>query len=126
MFTSPNKICLAEPKKVCIQYNTLLQIDDPILDAEGYTVCPDCDAHINCGTIGLANLEKHHHGMKICKATQQKRDKEARTSKNGNILSFLVTVKPKAKIVPSTIISPALVHGYKLITDTVFSITCNA
>lgn len=23
---------------------------------EGYAVCPDCDSHVNCGTIGLANL----------------------------------------------------------------------
>jgi hypothetical protein len=27
----------------------------PVLDAEGYTVCPDCDSRVNCGTIGLAN-----------------------------------------------------------------------
>ncbi|KAF8227847.1 hypothetical protein L208DRAFT_1404914 [Tricholoma matsutake] len=37
----------------------------PILDTEGYAVCPDCDSRVNCGTIGLANLEKHHHGKKI-------------------------------------------------------------
>jgi len=61
----------------------------PILDAEGYAICPDCDSRVNCGTIGLANLEKHHHGKKICKAVQWKRDKEVKKKKDGNILSFL-------------------------------------
>ncbi|KAF8223005.1 hypothetical protein L208DRAFT_1412560 [Tricholoma matsutake] len=50
----------------------------PILDAEGYAICPDCDSHVNCGTIGLANLEKCHRGKKICKAAQQKQDKEVK------------------------------------------------
>jgi hypothetical protein len=44
----------------------------PVLDAEGYALCPDCNSCIKCGTIGLANLEKHHHGMKACKAAQEK------------------------------------------------------
>jgi len=74
----------------------------PILDAEGYAICPDCDSRINCGTIGIANLEKRHCGKKICKAMQQKRDKEAKKKKDGNILSFL---KPKATSVPSTVVS---------------------
>ena len=64
----------------------------PVLDAEGYTLCPDCDSRVKCGTIGLANLEKRHRGTKICKAAQEKRDK-AKTRKNGTILRFL---KPKA------------------------------
>ena len=38
----------------------------PVLDVEGYAVCPDCDSHVNCGTIRLANLEKHLHGKKVC------------------------------------------------------------
>ena len=48
----------------------------PIIDAKGYAVFPDCDSRVNCGTIGLANLEKRHRGNKICKilAVQQKRD----------------------------------------------------
>ena len=85
----------------------------PILDAEGYAICPDCDSRVNCGTIGLANLEKRHRGKKICKAAQQKRDKEAKKKKDRNILSFL---KPKAASVPSTVDSPAPVHGCKLAT----------
>ena len=85
----------------------------PILDVEGYAVCLDCDSRVNCGTIGLANLEKCHRGKKICKAAQQTRDKEAKKKKDGNILSFL---KPKAASVPSTVDSPAPVHSYKLAT----------
>ena len=83
----------------------------PILDAEGYAICPDCDSRLNCGTIGLANLEKCHCGKKVCKATQEKQDKEAKKRKDGNILSFL---KPKVTIVPSTVNSPAPIHSYKL------------
>ena len=48
----------------------------PTLDTEGYAVCPDCDNHVNCGTIGLGNFEKRHCGKKICKAVQQKQNKE--------------------------------------------------
>ena len=83
----------------------------PILDADGYAVCPDCDSRVNCGTVGLANLEKRHRGTKICKEMQQKRDKEAKKKKNGNIINFL---KPKAASVPSIVNSPAPVHTCKL------------
>lgn len=48
---------------------------EPVLNAEGYAICPDCGSHVNCGTIGLANLEKCHRGKKVCKAVQEKRDK---------------------------------------------------
>ena len=74
-------------------------------------MCPDCDSRVNCGTIGLANLEKRHRGKKVCKATQEKRDKEAKKRKEGSILNFL---KPKATIVPLTVKSTAPVHSYKL------------
>ena len=82
----------------------------PVLDAEGYAVCPDCDSRVNCGTIGLANLEKRHRGKKICKAAREKRDK-AKKTKDRTILSFL---KPKAAIIPSTVSSQEPVHSYKL------------
>ena len=91
----------------------MIQTALSILDAEGYAICPDCDSHVNCSTISLANLEKHHHGKKICKAAQQKWDKEAKRKKDGNLLSFL---KPKAASLPSTVNSPAPVHSYKLTT----------
>ncbi|KAF8805025.1 hypothetical protein BYT27DRAFT_7105589, partial [Phlegmacium glaucopus] len=47
-----------------------------ILDADGYAVCPDCSTRINCGTIGLANLEKRHRGTKACNEARAKRDKD--------------------------------------------------
>jgi hypothetical protein len=87
----------------------------PVLDAEGYALCPDCDSRIKCSTIGLANLEKRHRGTKVCKAAQEKRDKKAKTRKDGTILSFL---KLKAATVPSTVGSQAPVQNYKLaVTD---------
>jgi hypothetical protein len=90
----------------------------PVLDAEGYAICPDCDSRVNCGTIGLANLEKRHRGKKVCKTAQEKRDK-VKKSKDRTILSFL---KPKAAIIPSTVSSQVPVHSYKLalqsVTDT--------
>ena len=82
----------------------------PVLDAEGYAVCPDCDSRVNCGTIGLANLEKRHRGKKVCRAAQEKRDK-AKKNKDRTILSFL---KPKPTIVPSTVSSKGPVHSHKL------------
>ena len=87
----------------------------PVLDAEGYAVCPDCGSRVNCGTIGLANLEKRHRGKKICKAAQEKRDK-SKKSKDRTILSFL---KPKAAIIPSTAGSQVPVHNYKLVPQSV-------
>ena len=82
---------------------------------EGYAICPDCDSHVNCGTIGLAYLEKCHHGKKVCKTAQGKWDK-AKKSKNRTILSFL---KPKAAIIPSTVDSQVPVHSYKLTLQSV-------
>jgi hypothetical protein len=59
-------------------------------------VCPDCDSRVNCGTIGLANLEKRHRGKKVCKAAQEKQDKEVKIRKDRSILNLL---KPKATII---------------------------
>lgn len=63
---------------------------------------------MNCGTVGLANLEKRHRGKKVCKAAQEKRDKNVKKRKEGNILNFL---QPKAITVASTLSSRAPVHG---------------
>ena len=49
--------------------DNIIQTALPILDAEGYAICPDCDSRVNCGTIGLANLEKRHCGKKICEGS---------------------------------------------------------
>ena len=43
-----------------------LEVNQAVLDAEGYAQCPDC------GTVGLANLEKRHWGKKICLETKGK------------------------------------------------------
>ena len=43
-----------------------LEVNQAVLDAEGYAQCPDC------GTVGLANLEKRHWGKKICLETKAK------------------------------------------------------
>ena len=72
-----------------------------VLDAEGYAQCPDCGTRIHCGTVGLANLEKRHRGKKICLETKAKRDKNAKTKKNGTLLSFFN--QPKPSLVPSTV-----------------------
>ncbi|KAF8800419.1 hypothetical protein BYT27DRAFT_7117723, partial [Phlegmacium glaucopus] len=81
------------------------------LDADGYAVCPDCSTRINCGTIGLANLEKRHRGTKACNEARAKRDKGAKMKKNGSILSFL---KHKVATVPLTVGSSAPIHSHKL------------
>jgi hypothetical protein len=93
----------------------------PILDAEGYALCPDCDSRVKCGTIGLANLEKRHRGTKVCKSAQEKRDKKAKTRKDGTILSFL---KLKTTTVPSTLGNQVPVHSYKVaVTDASFAVS---
>ncbi|KAF8816849.1 hypothetical protein BYT27DRAFT_7220499 [Phlegmacium glaucopus] len=79
----------------------------PILNAEGYAICPDCGTCIKCGPTGLKNLEKHHRGTDTYK--------EAKKKKNGLILSFL---KTKAVPVPSTL-APATTK------DTSFTISTN-
>jgi hypothetical protein len=90
----------------------VLFITVPVLDTEKYAVCPDCDSHVNCGTIGLTNLEKRHRRKKVFKAAQEKWDKEMKIRKDRSILNFL---KPKATIiVPSMVNSPAPVYSYKL------------
>ena len=94
--------------------NDIIKITLPILDAEGYAVCPDCDSRVNCGTIGLANLEKHHRGRKTCKAAQEERNKEAKKKKDGTILmprpgsgpisnTFVKTLRDLVKHLPGSV-----------------------
>ena len=89
-----------------------MEINQAVLDADGYAQCPDCGTRIHCGTVGLVNLEKRHRGKKICLETKAKRDKNMKTKKNGTLLSFFN--QPKTSLVPSTIpaiqpvLSPAL------------------
>ncbi|KAF8802080.1 hypothetical protein BYT27DRAFT_7226487 [Phlegmacium glaucopus] len=86
----------------------MLSVKQAILDAEGYAECPDCGSCIHCGTVGLPNLEKQHRGTKICPESKAKRDKNAKTKKNGIILNFFNRPKPTllsklSKNLPNTI-----------------------
>ncbi|KAF8810813.1 hypothetical protein BYT27DRAFT_7221830 [Phlegmacium glaucopus] len=98
----------------------------PVLDAEGYAICPDCGTCIKCGPAGLKNLEKCHCGTDTCKNAQAKQDKEVKKKKNGLILSFL---KPRAVLVPLTVSSSSPIHCHKLAPattkDTSFTISTN-
>ncbi|KAF8812154.1 hypothetical protein BYT27DRAFT_7087831, partial [Phlegmacium glaucopus] len=42
----------------------------PVIDAEGFTVCPDCCTHVKCSPGGFVNLEKRHCGTATCKQAQ--------------------------------------------------------
>ena len=79
-----------------------------ILDAKEYTICPDCLTHVNCSTVGLANLEKHHRGKKVCQENKAKCAKEElqnqKQKRNGSLLNFFK--KPKATHIPSTVSNP--------------------
>ena len=54
-----------------------------------YAICPDCDTHVNCGTIGLANLAKHHHGKKICCSKCKRVPRKAADALWGNPQQFI-------------------------------------
>lgn len=56
-------------------------VQQSAVNAEGYAICPDCSTHVNCGTIGLTNLKKHHGGTNVCKEACAKQDKEAKKKK---------------------------------------------
>ncbi|PPQ82822.1 hypothetical protein CVT26_008090 [Gymnopilus dilepis] len=92
-----------------------------VLDADGYAICPDCLTRINCGSVGLPNLELRHRGKKVCQSNREKRDKAAKKTKNQSILSF--AIRPKAQPVPSTVITAPVVQGEKLAPVVLSSIT---
>ncbi|KAG6905140.1 hypothetical protein DXG01_004635 [Tephrocybe rancida] len=79
-----------------------------VLDAEGYAICPDCGTRINCGTAGLANLNRQHRGTKTCRETAQKRDRLQKQRKNGSILSFL---QKRPTPVPATVAPAAILQS---------------
>ncbi|KAF8161442.1 hypothetical protein B0H34DRAFT_673382 [Crassisporium funariophilum] len=83
----------------------------PVLDSEGYAICPECNARVKCGPSGLGNLEKRHRGSDACKDNRAKRDKNAKQKKNASILTFL---KQKATAVKSTVSSSGPVYSHKL------------
>ncbi|KAG6904704.1 hypothetical protein DXG01_007798 [Tephrocybe rancida] len=79
-----------------------------VLDAEGFAIWPDCDTQINCGTAGLANLNRQHHGTKTCREAAQKRDRLQKQGKNRSILSFL---QKRPTPVPATVTPAAVLHS---------------
>ncbi|KAG6825754.1 hypothetical protein H0H92_002534 [Tricholoma furcatifolium] len=83
-----------------------------VLDAEGYAICPDCGTRVNCGRVGVANLELRHRGTKACRAAAQKRDKSK--TKSTSILSFL---KQRPTPVPSTVTPAHLVTSSSVTTQ---------
>ena len=97
---------------ITAKIDTTIETEPPVLDADGFAICPDCGSRVNCGIIGLPNLEKRHRGTKVCKTAKQKRDKDAKKKKDGTKLNFL---RPKAAVVPSTVHGPPPVHSYKLV-----------
>ncbi|KAF8815932.1 hypothetical protein BYT27DRAFT_7230107 [Phlegmacium glaucopus] len=66
--------------------NQIIMIDaagtSPLVDANGFVRCPECDTRVNCGTASLANLAQHQ-GKGPCQKAKAKRDKD--TKKKGNI-----------------------------------------
>lgn len=70
-------------------------------------MCPDCSTKIQCGTGGLQNLKKRHRGGPKCMNAKMKRDKDAKTRKNGSIMTFM---KQKAPTVPSTVLPAPIIH----------------
>lgn len=79
------------------------------LEADGYALCPDCKTRIHCGSVGIANLEKNHHGKKTCVKAKQKHEREEQSAKRPNILTFFN--KPKPSLVPSTILGSTPILG---------------
>ena len=70
--------------------DNLIQTALPVLDAEGYAICPNCDTRVNCGTIGLANLAKHHHGKKICCSKCKRVPRKAADALNGCLCGVIL------------------------------------
>ena len=108
--------CTSHIPCITAKIDTTIETEPPVLDADGFAICPDCGSRVNCGMIGLPNFEKLHHGTKVCKTAQQKQDKDAKKKKDRTILNVL---RPETAIVPSTIHGPPLVHIYKLVPQLV-------
>ena len=85
-----------------------------VLLADGHAICPDCRTRINCGTVGIANLEQRHRGKKICRETQERRDKEGKKKKDGSLLTFFGK-QPNATPIPSNVRPSAPLRGHDII-----------
>ncbi|KAG6819330.1 hypothetical protein H0H93_012839 [Arthromyces matolae] len=82
-----------------------------VLDPEGYAICPDCGTKINCGKVGLANLENRHRRTKTCREAAQKRDRDMKQRKNGSLLTFL---QKRPTPVPTTVMPAQLITSASL------------
>ena len=61
--------------------------------------------------MGIANLEQRHRGKKICRETQERRDKEAKKKKDGSLLTFFGK-RPNATPIPSNVWPSIPVRGH--------------
>ena len=82
-----------------------------VLLEDGHAICPDCQTHVNCGTVGIANLEQRHWGKKICRETQERWDKEAKKKKDGSLLTFFGK-RPNTTPIPSNFWPSTPVRGH--------------
>ncbi|KAG6806595.1 hypothetical protein H0H92_010725, partial [Tricholoma furcatifolium] len=89
-----------------------------VLDSKGYAVCPDCGTRVNCGRVGLANLESRHRGTKACQSAAQKCDAKPQ-KKNMSILTFLqkrpIPVPPV--VAPARLLTPGFLKEQLQIQD---------
>ena len=67
----------------------------PVVDADGFIVCPECGTRVDCSTGGLANFDQHL-GKKPCQKAKEKCDKEGKKKKNVNICVY--ETKTQARI----------------------------
>jgi hypothetical protein len=95
---------------------TATDTDQPlgIILADGHAICPDCQTRINCGTVGIANLERRHRGTKICREKQERCDKEKKNKTNGLKLLAFFGKQPKATRIPPNVWPSAPVRGHNL------------
>jgi hypothetical protein len=63
--------------------------------------------------VGIANLKQRHQGKKICRETQERRDKEAKKKKDGSLLTFFGK-RPNATQIPSNVQPSAPIRGHDL------------
>ncbi|KAG6848163.1 hypothetical protein H0H93_002810, partial [Arthromyces matolae] len=102
--TSPAPISYLLTTKACVDMSTSRQVLPGVLAADGTVECPDCGTIVQCGKVGISNLEKRHRGSEVCKKTAFKRSKNSQ-KKNTSILGFLI---PKPVKTPSLVQIPPL------------------
>ncbi|KAJ7706488.1 hypothetical protein B0H16DRAFT_1826242 [Mycena metata] len=76
----------------------------PVVDDEGFVVCPECGERVNCGPAGINNFFKRHKPgiSQVCKTAKAKRDKKPR--QDGKLSGWFTQ---RAPLVPSTVVAPA-------------------